>query len=458
MITPAAAETRSFRDPAGTLFQDGRRVLRQVHADAVPALEAFLMTRTAREAVQRGALVSSARVGEELFEHERIPFPSYPYEWPAEMLHTAGKLTLELARSAVEEGFGLKDATPYNVLFRGSAAVFVDVLSFEPRDPRDAAWQAYAQFARTFLLPLAVTGRLGVPLASIFAGQRDGLEPETVYRWTGAMRRLSPPFLSLASIPTWLSGREKETTYRVELAKSEEQARFVLGRVLRSCARQLESLEPRPRDSSWSGYLEHKSIYSGAQQAQKEAFVRDALRPGDVLDVGANEGHFSFLAAREGASVVAIDADAACVGAIWREASKRGLEVLPLVVDLTRPTPAMGWRNRECASFLERAREGFDVVMMLAVLHHMLVTERIPLEEIFELAQELTRESLLIEFVGPDDPMFKRIVHGRDRLYSHLTRERFEATAARRFELVRSTRIDGMERWLYLYRRRHATA
>jgi hypothetical protein len=132
------------------------------------------------------------------------------------------------------------------------------------------------------------------------------------------------------------------------------------------------------------------------------------------------------------------------------------LNVLPLVVDLARPTPAMGWRNRECASFLARARHGFDLVMMLAVLHHILVTERIPLEELFALAEELTRGYLLIEFVGSDDPCFKRIVRGRGALYSHLTRERFEAAASERFDRVRSARIDGMERWIYLYRRRRA--
>ena len=170
--------------------------------------------------------------------------------------------------------------------------------------------------------------------------------------------------------------------------------------------------------------------------------------------MGANEGRFSLLAAQRGASVVAIDSDPAVVGTIWRQAHARSLDVLPLVVDLTRPTPAIGWRNQECDSFLERARGHFDMVMMLAVLHHMLVTERVPLEEILSLAAELTREYLLIEFVAPADPMFRRIVRGREALHEHLTFERFEATAAARFELVKSLRIEGLHRCLYLFRRR----
>jgi SAM-dependent methyltransferase len=222
----------------------------------------------------------------------------------------------------------------------------------------------------------------------------------------------------------------------------------------------LKTLEPGGGDSTWSGYLDHKSLYTPEQLAQKEAFVAEALafaRPRAVLDVGANEGHFSFLAARQGASVVAIDFDAAVVGSIWRRANQARLDVLPLVVDLTRPTPAIGWRNRECASFLDRARGAFDMVMMLAVVHHMLVTERIPLEDILDLTEEISGEYVLIEFVAPEDPMFQRIVRGREGLYSHFTRSWFEAAAAQRFDLIRSRQIDGLHRWLYLFRRRQAT-
>ena len=174
--------------------------------------------------------------------------------------------------------------------------------------------------------------------------------------------------------------------------------------------------------------------------------------------MGANEGRFSFLAARQGASVVAIDTDPAVAGNVWREASAQGLDVLPLVVDLTRPTPALGWRNQECASFLDRARGSFDLVMMLAVIHHMLVSERIPLGELLRLAAELTRGYLLIEFVAPSDPMFIRIARGREMLHQDLTRNAFEAAASVHFDLVKAQPVDGLDRCLYLYRLRPTNA
>ncbi len=467
----------SFRDPGGRLYRLPKRIIRAVEASHLKDLELFLNTHAATEATARGQLVTSTHVPARdrqdlalpekeagtLWEHERISFPSFPYEWPAEMLYAAGSLTLDLAEAALEEGFGLKDATPYNVLFRGAQAVFVDVLSFEKRDPLDSTWLAYAQFVRTFLLPLAAHRYCGLPMDQILTGQRDGIEPETIYEWAGWRRRLTPPLLGLVTLPKWMASRSKDAapSYRGKPAGSEEQARFILGGLLRSCRRQLKAVAPAEhQESTWSGYLDHKSLYSPPQLDQKERFVSEALdlaRPRTVLDVGANEGRFSMLAARKGAEVVAVDSDATVTGSIWRRASAEKLNVLPLVVDVTRPTPAIGWRNRECPSFLDRAEKQFDMVMMLAVAHHILVTERIPLEDLLVLADDLSRDYVLIEFVAPKDPMFQRIVRGRDELYSHFSPSWFEAAASARFELVRSEKLDGLHRWLYLFRRRRAT-
>ena len=468
---------RSFRDPAGRLVRTRDRILRVVDSAYASDLESFLATRTAREAMEAGRLVrtipvASSEVGPSetgrVYEHERIRFPTYPYEWPAEMLHAAGVLTLNLGLQALEEGFGIKDATPYNVLYRGSHPVFVDVLSFERRDPLDPTWIAYAQFVRTFLLPLLAQRHFGSTLQSIFSGQRDGLEPEALYQQASVLGRFKPHFLSLVTLPKRAGAKRgaDESIYRPKKSSSAEQARYILEGLMNRSRKQLNAMAPQPpADSTWTGYLDHKSLYSPAQLAQKQRFFEQALdstKPASLLDVGANEGHFSFLAARKGASVVAIDTDPAVVGAIWRQASKEKLDVLPLVVDLTRPTPATGWRNQECLSFLERAGAGsgggFDMVAMLAVMHHILVTERIPIEDLLDLADQLTKRDLLIEFVGPEDPMFRRIVRGRARLYSNITRESFESAAETRFELLRSEQIDGLHRWLYLYRRRGAVS
>jgi hypothetical protein len=451
-VVDDAAPVSSFRDPAGSVIRHRGRILRTIHPNAVADFEAFLATKAARDAMADAKLVRSTRVEQAgyVVEHDRIPFPSYPYEWPSEMLHAAAELTLDLTRRSITEGFGLKDATPYNVLFRGTRPVFVDLLSFELRDPLDPTWRAYAQFVRTFLLPLLAARSLAVQPHTLLANSRDGVEPEALYQWSRPLQRLQSPFLSLVSMPKWLSGQKAEdpSVYQTKPASSPEQARFILESLLKNCAKHLHAVAPQPAASAWTSYLDSKSLYSPEQLAQKEAFVSEALelaRPARVLDVGANEGHFSTMAAQRGAAVVAIDSDPAVAGAVYRRASQENLNILPLVVDLTRPTPAVGWRNQEM---------NFDFVMELAVIHHMLVTERVPLDDLLGLTAELTRDFALIEYVAPADPMFKRIVRGRENLYVHLTREYFEAAASRRFQLVRSTQINGLHRWLYLFRRR----
>ncbi len=464
----------SLRDPAGSVFFLQGRVLRHVKATGAGDLEAFLATGLARSLEQSGKLVPSRLLGREeseeicpglapgdrVAEHERVPFVSYPYEWPAEMLHSAARLTLELARDALREGFGLKDATPYNVLFRGPHPVLVDLLSFERRRPGDPIWLAEAQFVRSFLLPLAACRRFGFPPGQLLAARRDGLEPEEVLGWLGRLERLRRPWLGLATLPAWLKssrGIEDGRLYRPRTMADPARARFVLEHLHRRLNRLLAAVAPgRTVRSVWSQYSTCHTHYSEPDFQAKEEFVDStlrALRPRQVLDVGANDGHFSRMAAAAGARVVAIDSDAAVAGANWRAASGQGLDILPLVVDVARPTPALGWRNRECRSFLDRAAGSFDLVLMLAVVHHLLVSERISLDEVLEVCAELTRSEAVIEYVDPADAMFHRLARGRDALHADLNEESFERACRRRFDILRKTPLQGCRRVLYRLRK-----
>jgi len=402
-----------------------------------------------------------ARLGQMVVEHVRIEFPSFPYEWAPEMLHAAGLLTLDLAQRLLGDGLGLKDATPYNVLFKGPDPVFIDVLSFERREPGDATWLPYAQFVRTFLLPLLANRAYGLGLDQILTTRRDGLEPEEVYRWSKPLERLRPPFFSLVSMPTWLGSKhspDDASIYGKKILPNAEKARFVLETLLNGLRRTLCRLQPAQGvRSTWSDYMTGNNNYTTEHFSAKQLFVQEALAEFSccsVLDVGCNTGHFSAIAARSGASVVAIDYDPVVLGDVWRNARSEKLNILPLAVNLTRPSPGTGWRNQECPSFLERARGKFDCVLMLAVIHHMLVTERVPLEDIVDLAAELTTDLLIIEFIAPEDSMFRRLTRGREELHKDLNREVFEAVCEPRFERLRMQHVDGTTRWLYLLRKR----
>jgi SAM-dependent methyltransferase len=477
-VSTTQITTASFRDPAGRVAIVDNRVFRAVAPGGHPNLHAYLKSRTVKDLVDQGRIVSTrvldqseARdvlhvlgvfddTGEWIaLEHEAIAFPSFAYEWPAEMLAAAGRLTLDLAETLLPEGLGVKDATPYNVLFRGSEAVFVDVLSIESRRATDPLWLPYAQFVRTLLLPLIANKYLHQPLNTIFLTRRDGLEPEEVYEWTGLLQRLTPPFLTTVSIPKWLTKKALAQENRLYSPRSEgaQKANFILRSQFRNLRSKLDAAVPDKQHSKWSDYSSTATHYSSAQATAKLDFVRDFLwefRPLTVLDVGCNTGVFSRLAAEVATEVVAIDSDPVVLGKVYRQAQAERKNILPLVVDLTRPTPSLGWWNSENPSFLERAAGHFEAVMMLAVIHHMLVTERVPLKDIVSLAAHLTRDLWLVEYVAPEDPMFRRLTRGREHLHQDLNPAVFECTCKACFDLIRRQPIDGTGRILYVWGKR----
>jgi SAM-dependent methyltransferase len=197
--------------------------------------------------------------------------------------------------------------------------------------------------------------------------------------------------------------------------------------------------------------------YTGDQFAAKARFVETSLEqcaPGTLLDIGCNNGFFSLMGAKNGARVVSIDSDPVVVGHLWKESSAKKLDILPLVADISRPSPGLGWRNRECPPLLERMQGRFDMVLMLALVHHLLVTERIPLPEIVDLASELSTQYAIVEYIGPGDPMFQRLTRGRDALHQSLNEEVFEQVWKTRFEILNSAEIPNSGRKLYLLGRR----
>lgn len=481
----------SFRDPAGSLYWHGRdgnaRLLRVVRGDHAAEVRSFLSSATARKSMERGELVGSRIVpdlkaevvgapGEEgrgagaapqgtegerlVVEHEVVPFPSYPGEWPAPMLHAAGELTVELCQRSLAEGRLLKDATPRNVLFRGSAPVFVDIPSFEPREAGVPVWKAYSQFLQGFLLPLLLYREVGLDPRRFASPAGDGLSPSEAVRALPWLRRLRPRNLSLATIPAALNrgGRRLRSRGRSLPRLSPEAADAALRRQLRSARRHLRSLEPTASaESSWTGY-QAQCHYSDEDRAEKRRVVERVLVdevPRALLDLGCNEGEFSEMGARAGATVVALDADPDVVGRVWRRSWREGMDILPLAADLADPTPPAGWRNGEQRSLLERLHGRFDVVLALALVHHLLVTQRVPLGEILELLKDLTRPGgvAVVEYVPPDDPRFRELAWGREELFRDLTVEVFREAFQARFQRVSSVSLPDSGRELLVGRR-----
>jgi SAM-dependent methyltransferase len=400
-------------------------------------------------------------------EHEPVPFPSYPHEWPPEMFQRAARLTLDLARGVLPHAFCLKDGAPWNILFCGTEPVFVDLLSFERREPLECVWLPYGQFQRTFLLPLLLWRKTGIAPGQHFLLARDGLVPGQCVRLLGFWRAMTPPALGLCTVPAtfeWLTHRLGKSAADIKPGRASSllEALYILKYLLRRLERSLDRVSARaPARSGWMGYAEEvraREFAPGYFEAKCRVVheVLAQLAPASCLDVGCNTGHFSLMAARMGTRVVAIDRDVAAVGAVYSKAHQERLEVLPLVVDIARPTPAVGWSNNESLSFLDRAvRANFDMVMLLAFVHHLCLIERVPLAEVARLAAALARRWILVEFVPCEDRMARQMpgIWIGDSEWSGYNKRIFEEAFGRYFRPVRVEALADSGRWLYVMER-----
>ena len=446
MEAPISSPSHStFRDPAGSVEIKSDGAYRTVSPAYASEILEFLSSPLAARLVAEGRLVASevlspGRDEDEvlLLRHPRVTFVSYPAEWSPALWLSAAELTLTLCAELVQHGWILKDATPLNILFEGTRPVFVDVLSIQRADLSRPIWLAYAQFVRTFLLPMLAHSQLGWPLHAVLS-RRDGFEPEEVYTALPWTRRLTRPALTSVTLPRLLMKRSGSGKLGVKKISDADLTRQILGNTLAGLRTAMRKSMPLQQSSVWSSYVETACHYSAADHAEKQRFLASAFEqhaPRRVLDVGCNTGAYSRLAAAVGAEVVSIDADSNAVDRLCHQLRGTNQHVLPLCVDFAHPTPATGWDNRETASFLQRSENYFDTVLMLAVLHHLLISSQVPLGHIAALCSRITNGSLFIEWVPPTDGKFIEVLRGREELYRHITESSFRCAFAVYFNTV----------------------
>ncbi|MCX2865125.1 class I SAM-dependent methyltransferase [Paucibacter sp. PLA-PC-4] len=444
---------------------NGQRILRHVHASARAQTERLLDSDLYRQLTQEGLLVGAVSVevtpeGGLLLEHPRIALPSYPFEWTPGMLADAATLTLDIQRRAWAQGWTLKDAAANNVLFDGTRPVFCDLLSLRNRQADDApGWQAYGQFVRHFILPLLAVTELGRTPRDIFLAHRDGLRAAEISPFI--------PWYSQMNLAMWLHVRLPARLERRRISKalrptathtSPSNASDGTPWLLNNLQGFVARLNGRSHQlSAWSAYTGNRDHYADAELEAKRTAVASIVSEGryaSVLDVGANSGEFSQLAAQHGArQIVALDDDLNALNALYRHSRTSGHPIQCLHANMARPTPATGWQLAETLPLPERFAQRFDLVLMLAVVHHLVVTERLPLPQLFIVLSNYCSDTLLIEFVPRDDPRFIEIAGPNIALYDHWDLNYFLASAQPWFELQQEIVISTQRRLLRLRRR-----
>ncbi len=393
-----------MRDPDCDLIVGDETVTRNLRRP-LPA-DHFLRKKTAKTLQESKQLVSWVEVDAHTLVSPRIPFVTYPHEWTDNQLRAAADLTLDLSEAAYREGCELKDASAWNVIFDGTVPTFCDLTSFVPIQTRQ--WWAFGQFARHFIFPLVISNIRGIKAYECFRMGRDGVQPDVARRILGLRRFLTRawPLMVRTSARVRADGRHEGEDAGLHLN---------LYGFARSQLRVATS--SREATSAWSRYPENRSHYLPESLAGKQAIVSgwlSQLKPAWVTDVGCNTGEFTRLARCSGARVVAIDQDHDAVDHLYR-AARGDPGIFPLCADFADLSGGGGWAGDETAGLVARLRECTEVLMLLAVIHHLAISAAIPLAEIARLARGIVRRALFVELIAPSDPMLKKLCAERRR-------------------------------------------
>jgi hypothetical protein len=444
----------SFRDPAGFVIEDEGIFKRVVTPRGVEHYRRYMESGLHAELVQNHLVLDHFEAQplerpdcSELLIPEQIPYISYAYEWTFDQLRDAALLTLEVQERALARGMTLKDASSFNVQFRGSTPVFIDTLSFEIL--REAPWVAYEQFCRQFYAPLALISYCSPHLGRYLQVDLEGLPLRLVSRLLPASSLLrSGPLLHIL-----LHARAQAKNPASNLEHQGRSAADVRNLVA-SLRRAIMALRPPRYAKGWTEYYPDGAFYSAQAQASKRCgalSLAERAQASRVFDLGANTGLYAKELAERGATCIAFDSDPGCVSQLYLEQRGRpGSRILPLVIDLVNPSPALGFGLNATLGMFERGEAG--LVLCLGLLHHLRITANLPLGRVAEVLARLGRW-LLIEFVPLTDPAVRTLTRRIDD-FADLHPEAFLAAFRSRFVLQGAAAVADTDRVLYLFERR----
>ncbi|MCO4746825.1 MAG: class I SAM-dependent methyltransferase [Proteobacteria bacterium] len=455
----------SFRDPSGFVFRSNGRLLRHVAEAYAPHYDQLMESGLYDVLVKRKLLVAheeaptdSSPVADayRVLAPTEVPLISYPYEWSFSALKAAALATLDLQEIALDHGMTLKDATAYNIQFVDLKPVMIDTLSFEIR-PDGAPWVAYKQFCEHFLVPLALMSKVDVRLGELFQQFVEGIPLEIGARLLPWSTKLSPGLQMHVHLHAKAQRTHQDSGAGPKKAPNiSENAQRGMLQSLRGL---VEGMTWTPSGTEWGDYYTFTN-YSDAAASKKAEMVKQLLKQGlpesggRLLDLGGNNGLYSRLGLDLGAQVISSDVDPAAVEKNYRMALGDKLEGYDVIrLDLMRPSPGLGWALDERDSAFDRCQS--DVVMTLALIHHICISNNVPLAHFGKLLASLA-PTALVEFVPKSDSQVKILLASRPDIFPAYTEEGFEDAMAPIFEIAEKAPIEGTDRTLYLLRRRSA--
>lgn len=456
MAMDSAQHPASYRDPCGFVFTQAGVFYRAVQQEGKTDYEKLMQSRLYQKLVEKELMIAHEEVSVaalsagafKILKPQQLSFWTYPYEWSFSQLKDAALLTLKLMKLGLEHGMILKDASAYNIQFLAGKPMLIDSLSFENYE-EGQPWQAFNQFCQHFLYPLLVFQKCPELSPAILMVYPDGLSAQltaSLLPWKSRLNLSNQLYVYLAASLGKKGSGSKTASYKISKQKILQNVTQLQGYI--------QKLNPTKPDAGWSNYYD-ETILSDAYLANKKAVVNEmlaALKPARAIDAGCNTGEFTMIAAQHATEVISFDFDAASVDRLYRELAQQKIQnVQALVADIINPTPRLGWANVERSALKERLKG--DLVLALALVHHLAIGKNVPFTFISSFFAEITTEWLLIEFVPKSDPKVQLLLQSRKDIFEDYTQAQFEAAFQQHFTIEKATELRHSDRILYLLKK-----
>ena len=450
----------SFRDPSGFLFCRNNMVHRQVNNIYKENYDHLINSGLYENLVDADLLIPHEEIDVNCTEPEKIyktikpeqiTFISYPYEWCFSQLKDAALATLKIQKKALDFGMSLKDSSSYNIQFRRGKPVLIDTLSFEKYN-EGKPWVAYRQFCQHFLAPLVLMSYRDIRLNQLFRIYIDGIPLDLASSLVPFNTRFK--FSLLSHIHLHARGQKYYANKSVNISSS-KMSRFSFLALIDSLESATRKLSWQADGTEWANYYQETNYSSEAFQEKKQIISEylDNITSKIIWDLGANDGIFSRIASDKGMETISFDIDPAAVEKNYLECVRNGENnILPLLLDLTNPSPSIGWKNQERMSLIERGP--VDTIMALALIHHLAISNNVPLDKIADFFNKICSSALIVEFIPKNDSQVQRLLSTREDVFPDYTEQMFESKFEIYFEIKKTVKIKNSDRILYLMKKK----
>ena len=452
-------EPSSFRDPSGFLFYDNGSIYRQINIIYKEDYDLLMESGLYKALIDQNLLVAHEEVDIEgpepgkaykIIKPEPIPFISYPYEWCFNQLKDAALTTFKIQKTAMDFGMTLKDCSVYNIQFLKGRPVFIDTLSFE-KYHEGRPWIAYRQACQHFLAPLALMSYRDIRLNQLFRIYMDGMPLDLASSLLPSSTNLKVSLLSHIHLHAKSQKHYADKTVKMN---SHKVSRLSFMGLIDNLESAIRKLKYKAGETEWGDYYNDTNYIPEAIENKKEIVAKflDRTKSGIVWDLGANDGLFSRIASDRGLYTISFDIDPVAVQKNYFQSKKNSEEnILPLLLDLTNPSPGIGWQNNERASLLERGPA--ETAFALALIHHLAISNNLPFVKIADFLSHVCNQ-LIIEFVPKEDSQVQRLLSTREDIFPDYTKEAFEAQFGKYFIIESTEEVKSSKRTMYLMKKK----